>query len=77
MPKFTVTWVERLIVAVAEVARWHGAEGADGGQHARFRATQGVVVAVAVDVVSFEATRQVDVLHEHVARVHAFPVAWV
>jgi hypothetical protein len=34
-------------------------------------------VAVIVDVLSFEATRQVDVLHEHVARVHALPVAWV
>ena len=77
MPEFTVTWVERLIEAVAEIVRRHGAEGADGGQHARFRATQGVVVAVAVDVVSFEATRQVDVLNEHVARVHALPFAWV
>jgi len=77
MPKFTVTWVERLIEAVAEIARRHGAEGADGGQRARFRAAEGVVVAVVVDVLSFEATRQVDVLHEHVARVHAFPVAWV
>jgi hypothetical protein len=34
-------------------------------------------VAVIVDVLSFEATRQVDVLHEHVARVHALPVARV
>jgi hypothetical protein len=34
-------------------------------------------VAVIVDVLSFEATRQVDVLHEHVARVHALTVAWV
>jgi hypothetical protein len=77
VPEFAVTWVERLIVAVAEVARWHGAEGADGGQRAGFRAAEGVVVAVVVDVLSFEATRQVDVLHEHVARVHALPFAWV
>jgi hypothetical protein len=34
-------------------------------------------VAVIVDVRSFETTRQVDVFHEHVARVHALPVAWV
>jgi hypothetical protein len=77
MPELAVAWVERLIEAVAEIARGHGAEGADGGQRARFRAAEGVVVAVVVDVLSFEATRQVDVLHEHVARVHAFPVAWV
>jgi hypothetical protein len=30
-----------------------------------------------VDLLSFEATRQINVLHEHVARVHMFPVAWV
>ena len=71
MPKFTVTWVERLIEAVAKNARRDGAEGADGGQRARFRAAQGVVVAVVVDVLSFEATRQANVLHEHVARVDA------
>jgi hypothetical protein len=77
MPKLTVTWVERLIEGVAEIARRHGAERADGGQRARFRAAQGVVVAVVVDVLSFETTRQANVLHEHVARVHAFPVAWI
>jgi hypothetical protein len=26
-------------------------------------------------VLSFEATRQVDVLHEHVARIHTLPIA--
>jgi hypothetical protein len=66
-----VPWVERLIEAVAEIARRHGAEGADGRQRARFGAAEGVVVAVVVDVLSFEATRQVNVLHEHVARVGA------
>jgi hypothetical protein len=63
--------------AVAEIARRHGAEGADGGQRARFRAAQGVVVAVIVNVFSFEAARQIDMFHEHVARVHTLPVAWV
>ena len=77
MPEFTVTWVERLIEAVAEIARGHGAECADGRQRARFGAAEGVIMAVVVNVLSFEATRQVDVLHEHVARVHALPVAWV
>ena len=74
MPKFTVTWVERLIEAVSEIARGHGAERADGRQRARLGAAQCVIVAVVVDVLSFEATRQVDVLHEYIARVHALPV---
>jgi hypothetical protein len=34
-------------------------------------------MAVVVDVLSFEAARQVDVFHEHVARVHAPPIARV
>jgi hypothetical protein len=36
MPKFTVTWIERLVEGVAEIVRSHGAEGADCGQRARF-----------------------------------------
>ena len=77
MPEFAVTWVERLIEVVAEIAGRHGAECADSRQRARFGAAEGVIMAVVVNVFPFEATRQVDMLHEHVARVHALPVAWV
>ena len=77
MPKLTVTRVERLIEAVAEIARWHRAECADSRQRARFGAAEGVIMPVVVNVFSFEATRQVDVLHEHVARVNALPIAWI
>ena len=77
MPELTVAWVERLIEAVAEIVRRHGAKRADRRQRARLGATERVVVAVIVDVRSFEATRQADVLHEHIARIHAFSVAWV
>ena len=77
MPELAVAWVERLIEAVAEIGRWHGAEGADCGQRARFRAAEGVIVAVVVDVLSFEATRQVDVFHEHVAQVGALTLTRV
>jgi hypothetical protein len=76
MPQLAMPWVKRAVECVAEIDGSDDAEGADGGQRARFRAAEGVVVAVVVDVLSFEATRQVDVLHEHVARVHALPVAW-
>jgi hypothetical protein len=77
VPELPVTWVERPIEAVAEIVRRYGAERADGRQCARFGATEGVIVAVVVDVLSVEATRQVNVLHEHVARVHVFPVTWI
>jgi len=77
MPEITVAWVERLIEAVAEIVRRYGAKRADRRQRARLGAAERVVVAVIVDVLSFEATRQVDVLHEHVARVHALSVTWI
>jgi hypothetical protein len=34
-------------------------------------------MAVVVNVFAFKAKRQVDVLHEHVTRVDALPVAWI
>lgn len=75
MPEFTVTWVERLIEAIAEIACRHGAEGADGGQRSGLGVAQGVVVTVVVHVLSFEAARQANVLHKHVTRVGALTVA--
>jgi hypothetical protein len=55
----------------------NSAECANGRQRARLGTAEGVIVAMVVDVLSFGATRQVDVLHEHVARVDALPVAWI
>jgi hypothetical protein len=69
--------VERSIEPVAEIVHRHGAKRADGRQRACLGAAERVVVAVIVDVLSFEATRQADVLHEHVARVNALPIAWI
>jgi hypothetical protein len=77
MPELAVAWVERSIEPVAKIVHRDGAKRADGRQRASLGAAERVVVAVIVDVLSFEAARQVDVLHEHVARVHAFSVAWV
>jgi hypothetical protein len=53
----------------------HGAKRADGRQRARLGTAQGVIVAVIVDVLSFEATRQADVLHEHIAGIHRLAIA--
>ena len=77
MPELTVAWVERLIEACPGDRAQARRETRRRCQRARLGAAQRVIVAVIVDVLSFEATRQVDVLHEHVARVHAFSVAWV
>ncbi len=77
MPQLAMPWVERAVECVVEIVGTYDAEGADGGQRARLRAAQRVIVIVVVDVLLFEAARQVDVLHEHVSRVHALTVAWV
>jgi len=45
--------------------------------HATAPQSAKVIVAVMVNVLSFEATRQVDVLHKHVARVHALSIAGI
>jgi hypothetical protein len=77
MPELTVARVKRPIEAVAEIVRRHGAKRADGRQRARLGAAERVVVAVIMDVLAFEAARQVDVLHEDVARINALPIAWI
>jgi hypothetical protein len=77
VPELTMARVEGLIEAVAEIVRRHGAKRTDGRQRAGLGAAERVVVAMIVNVLSFEATRQADVLHEHIARIHAFSVAWV
>ena len=40
MPELAVAWVERLIEAVAEIVRRHGAKRADGRQRARLGAAE-------------------------------------
>ena len=77
MPELTVARVERLIEAVAEIVRRYGAKRTDGRQRARLGTAERVVVAVIVDVLSFKAARQTDVMHEHVPRIQALAVAWV
>jgi hypothetical protein len=67
VPQLAIAGVEGIVEFVAQVIRWHDAEGADRGQRARFGATQRVVMVANVDVFSVRAAREVDVLQEHVA----------
>ena len=77
MPEFAVARVQRLVERVAEVVGRDDAEGAYRGQRAAFGAAERVVVVAELNVLPFEATRQVDAVHEHVARLHAFTFARV
>ena len=77
MPQLAVTRVERLVEGVAQVVGAGDAEGADAAQRARLRAAQRVVVAVIVDVLAFEAAREIDAVHEHIARVWALSLSEV
>jgi hypothetical protein len=74
MRELTMAWVERSIEPIAEIVHRHGAKRADGRQRACLGAAERVVVAVIV-VLSFQAARQTDVMHEHVARIQALAVA--
>ena len=75
MPQLAMAGVERPVEGVAEVVSAGDAEGAHRGQRARLGAAESVVVAVVVDVFTIETTRQANVIHEHVARVGALPLA--
>ena len=69
--------VERAVLAVAEVARRHDAEGADGGERANLRAAQSHVAVACPDALAFRAARHVKVAREHVPSVEAFTFAWI
>ena len=64
--------IGRAIVVVAEVARRDDAKRADGREREALRAPQRVLaVAGIVDDLPARSTRQVEIAHEHVARVDA------
>ena len=68
--------VERLVVDV-EVLFGHDPEGADGGQRAAVLAVQ-LVDAIAInDQLALLAARQVEVVHQAVARIVVVPVTLV
>jgi hypothetical protein len=65
-------WIRRTIVVVAKVARRDDPKRANGRQRARFRAPQGVLaVPGIVDDPSVRSARQVEVAHEHIARIES------
>ena len=77
MPEFAVSRVQRPVERVAEVVGRDDAEGAYRGQRAALGAAERVVVVAEPNVLTFGAAREADAVHEHVARLHAFPFARV
>jgi hypothetical protein len=75
MPEISSMRIQRTVLSVAEIAGWHDAEGADGGQRANLRAAQRHVAVACPDSLTFPATRQFEVACEHVAGLErlAFP----
>ena len=67
--------VERTVLAVAEIAGRHDAEGADRGQRANLRAAQPHVAVSRPDTLAFRAARQLEVAREHVARIEWLALA--
>lgn len=58
-----------IVAPVVEIALGDNAEGADGGKHPSFRAADLVYPVAISDRSALTPTRQVDILHEHVAQV--------
>jgi hypothetical protein len=69
VPQIAPVRVERTVLAVAEIAGGHDAEGADGGERANFRAAQSHVAVPRPDTLAFRAARQLEVAREHIARI--------
>jgi eukaryotic-like serine/threonine-protein kinase len=77
MPEIARARVERAFMSVAQVTSRDDAEGAHGGERARLGAAQGDVTATCPDAITFRTTWQVEVPHEHVARIGGRAIARV
>ena len=75
VPQIAPVRVERTVLAVAEIAGRHDAEGADGGERANLRAAQPHVAVSRPDTLAFRASRQLEVAREHIARVERLALA--
>jgi hypothetical protein len=60
--------VERAILAVAEIAGGHDAEGADCGERANLRAAQPDVAVTCPDTLALWAARQIEIAREDIPR---------
>jgi hypothetical protein len=69
------TRVERTFLSVMQIASRHDAKRSDDGERPRLRAAQRDVTATCPDAVAFGTARQVEVPHEHVARVEGGSIA--
>ena len=67
MPQIAPVRVERAVLAVAEIAGGHDAEGADGSERANLRAAQPHVAVSRPDTLAFRAARQLEIAREHIA----------
>ena len=75
VPQIAPVRVERTVLAVAEIAGGHDAEGADGGERANLRAAQPHVAVSRPDTLAFRAARQLEVAREHIARIEWLALA--
>ena len=75
VPEIAPVRIERTVLAVAEIAGRHDAEGADRGQRANLRAAQPHVAVSRPDTLAFRAARQLEVAREHIARIERLALA--
>ena len=77
VPQIAAVRVERSVLAVAEIAGRHDAEGPDGGQRAHLRGAQRHIAVSRPHALAFMAARQFKVAREHVVdRAAHVPADW-
>src|SRR5207247_6901489 len=77
MSQITRVRISVPVVVVVQVARGHYAKGSHGRQRARLGLSEGVLAISVVDALTLVGARQVQLAHEHVARVGRFSIASV
>jgi malonyl CoA-acyl carrier protein transacylase len=77
MPQIARVRLSFPAVMVVQVARGHHAKGSHGRQRARLGLAQGVLTVPVVDALTDVGARQVQLAHEHVARIARLSIASV
>jgi hypothetical protein len=75
VPQIAAVWVERSVLAVAEIAGRHNAEGAHGRERANLRGAQRHIAVSRPHALARMAARQLEIARKHVAWIEplAFP----
>ncbi len=73
---FQVPEVEHVVTRIAQIALRHDPKGTDSRKRPRFRSVQREMATSVVNQLALRPARQVQVAHEHIARIEAIDVVF-